>query len=132
MAFAASLSGDYYQWSATGPPPSAPAAAGGVAEDLAQPQPSTDAAPAGRLTDRLNGKLGELRAAGYSILWIAAPLADLTTLILEGGDQAILMDPDPERDVAWYGGCHIRHSVDPDVRVFLEGEVEGEMSCHVV
>lgn len=131
MASSVPLSGDYYQWSATGPPPVAPAA-GGVAEDLAQPQPSADAAPAGRLTDRLNAKLGELRTAGYSILWIAAPLADLTTLILEGGDQAILMDPDPKRDVAWYGGCHIRHSVDPGVSVFLEGEVEGEMSCHIV
>lgn len=124
MAFAAPFSsGDYHQWSATGPPPTASPAAAEVAADVA---------PAGRLTDRLNGKLGELRTAGYSILWITAPLADLTTLILEGGDQAILMDPDPERDVAWYGGCRIRHSAYPGVRVFLEGEVEGQISCHVV
>jgi hypothetical protein len=132
MAFAAPSSGDYYQWSATALPPTDAAAAGKVPEDLAPPRVSADAAPAGRLTDRLNRKLGELRSAGYTILWIAAPLADLTTLLLEGGDQAILMDPDPERDVAWYGGCHIRHSVDSGVRVFLEGEIEGEMSCHIL
>ena len=134
MAYAAHQPGVYYQWSATSPAPSRPRP---VAVDLAaaasapSPDPG-DAVSPGRLTDRLNGKLREIRAAGYSALWIAAPLAGLTTLLLEGGDEAIIMDPDPERDVAWYGGCRIRHSNDPDVRVFLEGEVEGEISCHIV
>ena len=135
MASAAPRTGDYYQWSATCPAVSRPSPhAVDPVEPPVAPESSgpAEATSPDLLTDRLNRKLRELKAEGFIVLWITAPLADLTTLLLEGGDQAILMDPDPDRDVAWYGGCRIRHSTDPGVRVFLEGEVEGEISCHIV
>lgn len=135
MAFAAPQTDAYYQWSATSAAPAWPKPV--TVEPVAPPVAATppdpvDASEPRLLTDRLNGKLREARAEGFAVLWITATLADLTTLLLEGGDQAILMDPDPQRDVAWYGGCRIRHSSDPGLRIYLEGEVEGEISCHIV
>ena len=132
MPAAAPLTGQFYQWSATSPPI--------VARPEPAPLPAPTPAPAvvaaserqpGRLTDRLNLKLGELRLAGYEIRWITASMDDLTTLLREGGDQAILMDPNPSSDVAWYGRYEIRPSADPMVRIYIEGEFD-EISCHIV
>lgn len=127
----------FYQWSAlhslavraTAPSPSVDGAPEVSPE--ATGVPALDAPSPERLTDRLNAKLHELRVAGFTILWIEAELAAFTTLIMEGGEEAILLDPDPDRDVAWYGGCHIRHASEPGVRVYLEGETDG-ISWHVV
>jgi hypothetical protein len=120
MPATAPLTGQFYQWSPTSPP----------AMRQAGPEPAPGAAPE-PLTERLNLRLGELRAAGYEIRWITASLEALTTLLSEGGDQAIMMDPDPARDVAWYGRHEIRPSPDPLVRIYVEGGAD-ELSCHIV
>jgi hypothetical protein len=78
---------------------------------------------------RLDDKLAALEAAGYRILWIAISEEELVQLLIEGGEQAVLMDPDPSRDVAWYKTYEIRPSDKPGLRVYLEGEYD-EMSCH--
>jgi hypothetical protein len=135
MPLVATASKAYYQWSTSGPPvvrmagldcapteapPSHPAEGGERAEDP------------GRLTDRLNERLSELRAEGCAILWIEAALADLTTLLEEGGDEAIVLDPDPNRDVAWYGGCKIRHTALAGVRIYAQADSDGAIDCHPV
>jgi hypothetical protein len=84
-----------------------------------------------RLTDRLNLKLGELRASGLEILWISASTEELVALLREGGEHAIMLDPDPSRDVAWYGRHEIRPSIEPNVRIFVDSDDDG-MSCHIV
>ena len=91
-------------------------------------------ADAWRLTDGLNEKLAELTGRGFDILWIEASRADLTQLVMEGGDAAIRLDPDPSLDRAWFGEVEIRHSAARDLTwVFLRGEVAaGEVSAHVV
>ena len=128
MPSAAVKTGSFYQWSATEPPIVRSRAEVKAPPPELAPLPS----PPGRLTDRLTAKLSELRNAGFAVLWIDATVEDLTTLLIEGGEDAILLDPDPARDVAWYGGCRIKHATQPGVRVFLEGEVENEVSCHIV
>lgn len=90
-------------------------------------------APPWRLTHALNAKLAELRAQGYRVLWIESSREDLTQLAVEGGDSAIELDADPEVDRAWYGDVEIRLTPDRELTwVFLEGEVEGEVSAHIV
>jgi len=84
-----------------------------------------------RLTDRLDAKLAELTAAGYRIQWIEISEKDLVALFLEGGEQAILMDPDPDSDRAWYGEFEIRPSAKDFVWIYLEGEFE-QMSAHII
>jgi hypothetical protein len=91
-------------------------------------------AAAWRLTDGLNAKLAELRGRGYEVLWIEACVADLTRLVMEGGEAAVRLDPDPGLDRAWFGDVEIRHAPDREMTwVFLKGEVaSGEVSAHVV
>ncbi len=97
------------------------------------------AAPAWRLTDGLNDKLTELSGRGYEILWIEACVEDLTRLVVEGGEDAVRLDPDPTVDRAWFGEVEIRHSAREMTWVFLRGEVapkdqdgDGEISAHIV
>ena len=87
-----------------------------------------------RLTDGLNGKLTELTGQGFEILWIEASRTDLTRLVMEGGEAAIRLDPDPGINRAWFGEVEIRHSATRDLTwIFLRGEVAaGEISAHVV
>ena len=87
-----------------------------------------------RLTDGLRAKLAELRALGYEVLWIEACVEDLTRLVLEGGEAAIRLDPDPSLDRAWFGDVEIRHTASRQMTwVFLRGEVAaGEISAHIV
>ena len=91
-------------------------------------------AQAWRLTDGLNGKLTELTGQGFEVLWIEASRADLTQLVMEGGEAAIRLDRDPGVDRAWFGEVEIRHSATRDLTwIFLRGEVAaGEISAHVV
>ena len=74
------------------------------------------------LQQRLNARLGELREAGRTIMQIAASPADIQQLFLEGGEAAILLDCDPERDTAWYGDIELRVSEEPGVRLIVAGE----------
>ena len=99
----------------------------------AQPETEPKAAP-WRLTEALDGKLAELRGRGLQLAWIECSRDDLTRLIVEGGETAIRLDPDPTRNLAWYDGVEIRHSYDrPLTWVFLRGEdPTGEVSAHVV
>jgi hypothetical protein len=92
-----------------------------------------DAAP-WRLTAGLDAKLAELRGQGFEVLWIESGRADLTRLLIEGGEAAIRLDPDPTLDRAWYGEVEIRHVAARDQTwVYLRGEVAaGEVSAHVV
>jgi hypothetical protein len=87
-----------------------------------------------RLTDGLHDKLAELRGRGYEVLWIEACVADLTRLVMEGGEAAIRLDPDPSLDRAWFGDVEIRHTSTREMTwVFLKGEVAaGEVSAHIV
>nr|MEA2799864.1 hypothetical protein [Phenylobacterium sp.] len=83
------------------------------------------------LTERLDARLAELTRSGYRIQWIEASERELVTLFVEGGDQAIILDPDPGVDRAWYGGFEIRPSEKGLVWIYLEGEYEG-LSAHIV
>jgi hypothetical protein len=97
----------------------------------AEPEPK---APSWRLTDGLNAKLAALASLGLDVQWIEASRADLTRLVIEGGEDAIRLDPDPKVDRAWYGEIEIRHnSTIDDTLVFVKGEVaSGDISAHVV
>lgn len=96
---------------------------------------ASEAAPAPwRLTDGLNAKLAELTGRGFEIQWIEACVEDLTRLVMEGGEDAIRLDPDPGLDRAWFGDVEIRHTSERQMTwVFLKGEVaSGEISAHIV
>ena len=86
---------------------------------------------ASTLTERLDAKLAELTRSGYGIQWIEASEKELVTLFAEGGDEAILLDPDPTVDRAWYGGVEIRPSEKGLIWIYLEGEYDG-LSAHIV
>ncbi|THD57242.1 hypothetical protein [Phenylobacterium sp.] len=90
--------------------------------------------PSGRLTDALNAKLAELRGRGLAPQWIEANVEALTRLMLESGEAAIRLDPDPAADRAWYGKVEIRHAAARDqLWIIVTGEVAaGEVSAHVV
>lgn len=95
----------------------------------AVPQPE-----AWRLTAALDDKLAELQGRGFEVQWVEASRADLTQLVIEGGETAIRLDPDPSLDRAWYGDTEIRHGAAREMTwVFVLGEVAaGEVSAHVV
>jgi hypothetical protein len=105
--------------------------------DRTTASPESDSPETGapwRLTDALDAKLSELRGRGYEVLWIESSRADLTQLVIEGGESTIRLDPDPAVDRAWYGEIEIRHGAARQLTwVFLRGEVAaGEVSAHVV
>jgi hypothetical protein len=87
-----------------------------------------------RLTAGLDAKLAELRGQGLEAAWIEASRADLTRLVMEGGEAAIRLDPDPAVDRAWYGEVEIRHTSARDgTWVLVTGEAAaGELSAHQV
>jgi mannose-6-phosphate isomerase-like protein (cupin superfamily) len=106
----------------------------------AQRAATEPSAPPWRLTEALSTKLGELRALGHELLWIEACGDDLTRLVMEGGEDAVRLDPDPGVDRAWFGDVEIRHTTAREMTwVFLRGEAaakdkhgEGEISAHIV
>jgi hypothetical protein len=87
-----------------------------------------------RLTDGLKDKLAELTGCGFEVLWIEACVEDITRLVMEGGDGAIRLDPDPSLDRAWFGEVEIRHTTSRQMTwVFLRGEMaDGEVSAQLV
>jgi hypothetical protein len=90
--------------------------------------------PAWRLTEALNAKLAELEDCGFQVQWIESSADDLALLAVEGGEDAVRLDPDPSVDRAWYGDVEIRVSATRDLTwVFLTGEAEdGEISAYVL
>lgn len=104
----------------------------------AMAQPAKVIAPpeAGRaptLTERLDDKLAELRARGLRIVRLEMSQAEMVTLFREaGGEEVIRLDPDPKSDRGWYGEFEVKASKNEFVWIFLEGEVAGEQSVHIV
>ena len=74
------------------------------------------------LQQRLDAKLCELRGEGQAVVLITASPADIEQLFIEGGEGAILLDCDPQRDAAWYGDVELRVSEAPGVRLVVKGE----------
>lgn len=75
-----------------------------------------------RLHDRLEAKIGELKAAGHSIARIDACASVIEQLFIEAGDGAILLDCDPNRDTAWYGDVELHASEEPGAWITVTGE----------
>jgi hypothetical protein len=90
--------------------------------------------PGWRLTEALDAKLAELKDRGFEVRWIESSAEDLALLAVEGGEDAVRLDPDPSVDRAWYGGVEIRVSATRALTwVFLTGEADdGEISAHVL
>lgn len=84
------------------------------------------------LTERLDAELAKLAGRGYRVQWLEIGEEELVTLFAEGGDEAIRLDPDPTVDKAWYGDYEVRATHRVCVWIFIEGEVEGEISAHVI
>jgi hypothetical protein len=75
-----------------------------------------------RLHDRLEAKIGELKAAGLSITCINASASDIEQLFIEGGESAILLDCDPNRDTAWYGDVELHATQEAGTWILATGE----------
>lgn len=99
-----------------------------------QPAGTGPEAAAWRLTEALDAKLAELKALGLDVLWIESGRTDLTRLIVEGGVDAVRLDPDPAIDRAWYGDVEIRHTLSRDLTwVLVRAEADSEeVAAHVV
>lgn len=94
--------------------------------------PAATPEPVSTLTSRLDAKLAELTGRGYAVQWLEIAEPQLVTLFSEGGDDAIRLDPDPAVDKAWYGEFEVRATHRACLWIFIEGEVEGEVSAHVI
>jgi hypothetical protein len=95
----------------------------------AAPEPS---AKTTTLTERLDTKLKELNRLGYRIRWIEMSSKELVTLFEEGGEDAVRLDADPDVDKAWYGDIEVRATEKALIWIWLDGEVPGETSAHVI
>jgi len=84
------------------------------------------------LTERLDRKLAELTERGYAIQYLEIGEGELVQLFREGGDEAVRLDPDPDVDQAWYGDHEVRATDKSCIWIWLDGEVPGEISAHVI
>ena len=84
------------------------------------------------LTERLDAKLADLAEGGYQLRYLEIGREELVTLFTEGGDEAILLDPDPDVDRAWDRGLEVRATEKDCIWIWIEGEVEGDLSAHLV
>lgn len=84
------------------------------------------------LTERLTAKLAEIVERGFHVKWLEMSQAEMVTLFREAGEEVIRLDPDPAVDKAWYGDIEVRASKNGCVWIWIEGEVEGELSVHIV
>jgi hypothetical protein len=85
----------------------------------------------GPLIERLNARISEFLATGYSIEWIEAEHNALVRMFLEGGDDIVSLDPDPEVDMAWYGQFPLRAGPHDGVWVYCKGRF-GHISAYAV
>lgn len=81
---------------------------------------------------RLNLKLAELRGRGFRLQWMEMSQSEMIALFYEAGEEVIRLDPDPSVDKAWYGDVEVRASDKDCIWIWVEGEVPGEMSAHVI
>ncbi|MDP3853921.1 hypothetical protein [Phenylobacterium sp.] len=65
----------------------------------------------------MNARLDELAGAGRSALKIDASIEEIARLFVELGEDAILMDCDATRDVAWYRDCELHACEAPGIWV---------------
>ena len=75
----------------------------------------------GQLHERLDAKIGELRAAGVTITRIDASPQAIEQLFVGKGQGAILFDADPTRDTAWYGDIELQACARPGARLLVVG-----------
>jgi hypothetical protein len=101
-----------------------------VAPRPAKPAPEPAREPT--LAQRLDAKLAELEGRGYLIQWLEIGEAELIKLFSESGEDAVRLDPDPAVDKAWYGQHEVRATDKSCVWIWLEGEIDGETSAHVI
>jgi hypothetical protein len=83
------------------------------------------------LIERLNAKIAGFLAVGDTIEWIEAEYGTLVRLFLEGGDEIVALDPDPEVDLGWYGDFEIRACPREGLWVYRKGRF-GHISGHIV
>jgi hypothetical protein len=103
----------------------------GGAIQTRRPAPPPPPRPA-TLAARLDGKLAEIEGAGYAVRWLEIGRDELLALFRELGEEAVRLDPDPAKDCGWYRDYEVRYSGRELVWIFLEGEVPGEISAHVI
>jgi hypothetical protein len=85
----------------------------------------------GALVERLNARIAEFLARGDTIEWIEAEHDTLVRLFLEGGDDIVSLDPDPEVDMAWYGQFPLRAGPHEGLWLYRKGRF-GHVSAHAV
>jgi hypothetical protein len=83
------------------------------------------------LIARLNARIAEFLARGDTIEWIEAEHDALVRLFLEGGDDVVSLDPDPEVDRGWYGNVEVRACPREGLWVYRKGRF-GHVSGHIV
>ena len=83
------------------------------------------------LIERLNAKIAEFLAAGDTIEYIEAEFEALVRLFLEGGDEVVCLDPDPQVDLGWYGDFELRACPRRGLWVYRKGRF-GHISGHIV
>jgi hypothetical protein len=85
----------------------------------------------GPLIERLNARIAEFLARGDTIEWIEAEFGALVRLFLEGGDEVVSLDPDPDVDLGWYGEFEVRACPREGLWVYRKGRF-GHVSGHIV
>jgi hypothetical protein len=83
------------------------------------------------LIERLNARIAEFLARGDTIEWIEAEHDALVRLFLEGGEEVVSLDPDPEVDLGWYGEFEVRACPREGLWVYRKGRF-GHISGHIV
>jgi hypothetical protein len=103
-----------------------------IADDLVELEAQTEAGePTDELIERLNARIREFLARGYQIAWIEAEHDALVRLFLEGGEDIVALDPDPEVDAGWYGQIPLRIGSREGLWILRKGRF-GQISAHPV
>ena len=83
------------------------------------------------LIARLNARIAEFLARGDTIEWIEAEHDALVRLFLEGGEEVVSLDPDPDVDLGWYGEFEVRACPREGLWVYRKGRF-GHISGHII
>ena len=70
-----------------------------------------------RLAEALDVAIAELLAEGYEIRCIFTSPEGTARLFLEVGEQAVLLDSDPNQDRAWYGVHELSPTTDGETMI---------------
>lgn len=103
-----------------------------IEDDLRAIEAETEAGgETAALIERLNAKIEAFLAVGDTIEYIEAEYEALVRLFLEGGDEIVALDPDPEVDLGWYGDFELRACPREGLWVYRKGRF-GHISGHIV